>query len=357
MKSIIIFPDKEQLEIIKKQYGNKSRDILIVERNNMIDNTDLFPKEVKIRILCCNEEAIYWIMNHWQENMELLFDKKCFLMTQKWETYKLFEENNIPTVYKTKDLKKIRKFPIVAKPNIGFGSIGVSKIENEEELNDYIRKFETEINKTIIKEYVDHFFPQESNFPIFEECIENGQFFSIPFVLDKNYNIHIYPVIGMRKEITSNSNYSWRTFSYEKNFMNNELYEEIKKVIKEISKKWIHTPSVNMVEMIYDKNKKRLNVLEFSPRLVGGRIAKMIQHALGVNLKKCAIDLFIKQQTDLKKRKEKNIIVDICEINIENNIIKKCNSEFLKGYKLIEEERQKSSIANNTLVYRIYEKN
>lgn len=110
-----------------------------------------------------------------------------------------------------------------------------------------------------------------------------------------------------------------------------------------------------MVEMIYDEDNKNLKVLEFSPRIVGGQIAKMVKYASGVNLKKVAIDLFINQQTNLENTTKKNIVVDICEIDSEKNIIKACNDELLKGYKLIEQEEKKSTIGENMLIYKIYE--
>src|SRR5699024_1779990 len=123
-------------------------------------------------------------------------------------------------------------------------------------------------------------------------CIEIGQFFSVPFIVDSNNNIKIFPVLGLRKENTDNSNYKWATFMYGKNILKKEIYNKIKNIIEDISDKWIKEPSVNVVEMIYDFKNDNLNVLEFSPRVVGGRISKLIEYAIGINLDDISIDLF-----------------------------------------------------------------
>lgn len=350
MKHIIIFPNKNQLKILEKY----KEDVLVIPRN--ISNEKMtFEKQMKV--LCCHEEGIYWLKNNFQADMKLTFDEKCFEMTNKWNTYEIFKQGEIPCVYKTQRKEEIKKFPIVAKPNIGFGSIGVKKINNLEELEEYLEQFDTMMEKSVVAEDKEKFFKEEINFPIFEECIENGQFFSVPFIVDKNKEIKIYPVMGVRKENTEVSNYKWATFLYGKNSLDEIQLRKIKKVVSKIANNWIKEPSVNLVEMIYDNEEKEFKVLEFSPRVVGGRIAKMIEYALGINLDEISMDLFFKEeQVRIDERYNKTTIVDICNVDSKGNEVTSYESEKLVDYKLVEVEETKSPIGQNIIRYKIFEK-
>lgn len=363
MKYIIIFPNKNQLKIIDKYEENIKNNILVVPNKVSPKNEEtIFERgkiknEKDIKVLCCHEEGIYWLKNNVEPNMQLAFDKECFGMTNKWSTYEIFKQRDIPCVYKTNNIEKIKKYPIVAKPNIGFGSIGVKKIDNSEELKEYLEQFDTMMEESVVAEDKEKFFKSERNFPVFEECIENGQFFSVPFVVDENKEIKIYPVMGTRKENTAVSNYKWATFLYRKNTLDEIMLEKIKKVVSQIANQWIKDASVNLVEMIYDNEEKDFKVLEFSPRVVGGRIAKMIEYALGINLDEISMDLFFKgNEICIKEKYNKTTIVDICNVGSDGNEVTSYEAEKLVDYKLVEVEETKSPIGANKIRYKIFEK-
>ena len=350
MKHIIIFPNKSQLKILEKYKEDK----LIIPRN--IGNEKIiFEKDMKV--LCCHEEGIYWLKNNLQSDMKLTFDEQCFEMTNKWNTYEIFKKGEIPCVYKTQKEDEIKQFPIVVKPNIGFGSIGVKKINNSEELKKYIEQFDTMMEQSVVADDKEKFFKTERNFPVFEECIENGQFFSVPFIVDENKEIKIYPVMGVRKENTAVSNYKWATFLYGKNTLDEINLQKIKKIVSKIADNWIKEPSVNLVEMIYDNEEKEFKVLEFSPRVVGGRIAKMIEYALGINLDEISMDLFFKEkQVSFDEKYNKITIVDICNVDSEGNEVTSYEAKKLVDYKLVEVEETKSPIGQNKIRYKIFGK-
>ena len=332
-----------------------NKNLLIINRNDFTPVN--YDTDEPMRILCCHEEGIYWLKNNFNNKMQLLFNKECLDMTNKWNAYLIFKQNNIPTVKKTKQALNILKFPTIVKPNIGFGSIGVKKINTPKELETYINNFDAIVNESVIAEDKKKFFKNENNFPIYEECIENGQFFSVPFIVDQNKKVSFYPVMGIRKENTSMSNYKWSTFLYGKDIIEQNIREKIGKIINDIAQKWISQPSVNLVEMIYDITNDKMNVLEFSPRLVGGRIAKMIKYALGINLEKISIASFLEiKDQNLNEDSNEEILLDICDVDLTGSESISYSNEELKKYELIDVEEAKSTIGSNTVRYKMYKK-
>lgn len=258
----------------------------------MIFERGKIKNEKDIKVLCCHEEGIYWLKNNVEPNMQLTFDKECFGMTNKWSTYEIFKQRKIPCIYKTNNIEKIKQYPIVAKPNIGFGSIGVKKIDNSEELKEYLEQFDTMMEESVVAEDKEKFFKSERNFPVFEECIENGQFFSVPFVVDENKEIKIYPVMGARKENTAVSNYKWATFLYRKN------------TLDEIS-----------MDLFFKGN-----------------------------------------EICIKEKYNKTTIVDICNVGSDGNEVTSYEVKKLVDYKLVKVEETKSPIGANKIRYKIFEK-
>ena len=109
--------------------------------------------------------------------------------------------------------------------------------------------------------------------------------------------------------------------------------------------------------MIYDKNNDKFEVLEFSPRIVGGRIAKMIKYASGIDLEKISMMYFFEEKpVEIKENINKATIVDICNVNSEGKEISGYNGKELSGFRLIDVEETKSSIGENKVRYKIYEK-
>ena len=357
MKYIVLYPKQNQMNKIEQYKNIIEGDILIVQSKYMQYEENLIKNECNIKVLCCHEEGIYWLRNNLKCSMSLTFNKECIKMTNKWETYRIFKKSNIPCVNKTISCDKINEFPIIAKPNIGFGSIGVQKINNREDLDGYIKKFDNMMKHSIVEEDRKIFFENEVNFPIFEECIENDQFFSVPFIVDSNKKITIFPVVGLRKENTTASNYKWATFMYGNDILNKEIYNRIKNIVQDITDKWIREPSVNLVEMVYDLGNDKLNVLEFSPRTVGGRISKMIEYAIGLNLDNISIDLFFGiNNFTIKEKKNKMTILDICNVDANGKEVSGYSNEYLQKYELVDIEETKSPIGNNLIKYKIYER-
>ena len=68
----------------------------------------------------------------------------------KEKTYKLLQNIiNIPKQYN--NINEIKEYPIFVKPKIGYGAIGTKKINNEDELKDFIKNSD---NDNLILEYL-----------------------------------------------------------------------------------------------------------------------------------------------------------------------------------------------------------
>lgn len=299
MKYLYIYPNKEQLECINKL---KMQDVTIVDRNNAfcIDFNEIKYNYDNYKIMCCNEEALYYFYKflNFQKNSKI--SNSCLELYDKYKSNRIFKQRQINYIDKS---KTPIKYPFIAKPNFGFASIGVKKINNSKELNEYLNDFNSYISNSEIGKLKKIYFEDLQVYPIYEAEIDYGYFFSVPFIFDKeNDEITIFPVQGCEKISTINSNFYWKKFIYDEASINNTIYNSIKLCMHDIANKFELNTSVNMAEVIYDIHTDQVKVVEFSPRVPGGRLSQLIYYGSGVNLNELSIKLFNNESYIINKK-------------------------------------------------------
>lgn len=115
---------KDIIKVCKKNDVNAVLSLVDPELELLAEYRDLFSKNNIIPIVSSLEET------------KLTFDKYSFYETMKDKLPLLPTYNNVPDVKKALD-DGIINYPLFAKPRNGSGSAGISKIENEEQLNFY----------------------------------------------------------------------------------------------------------------------------------------------------------------------------------------------------------------------------
>lgn len=242
-----------------------------------------------IDVLCCHEEGMYWLRTHGILKWNNLFLPDMVNLVTKKSFKDYIIENCIKTANYCENAEYIQEYPMIAKPIIGFGSIGVKRIENEEDLRSYLSQTSLEEMQARIKPYKDRYFEDIENSVIFEEFIP-GDFYRTPFVVYGNEIKYVFPVKGKKTTYRKNSDYHWTDFEY--GDAERKMVPYLNDTLKRLMNLFELQNGVYVAEFIVSKDNE-VYLLEFSPRQTSDRIARIIQLASGIDLEKLAIDLFL----------------------------------------------------------------
>lgn len=135
-----------------------------------------------------------------ENNIQLILSdvETVQICNDKWETYNFFINNSIPTpptyidILKLKEDLKLGKidFPLIIKPRWGMASIGIYKVENDEELNFFYNYCKKEIFNSHLK-FESNFTPE---FPIIIQKIIKGQEYGLDIIADLESNyVGVFP--------------------------------------------------------------------------------------------------------------------------------------------------------------------
>lgn len=340
---LIIFPTRKQLDYICEKELNYN--IYIISHDNLSTNkkgivilNEHTVKELgeEVDVLCCHEESIYWSNVFGNRKWNYQFSTQMFDLLEKDKFKDYLSEHGILNAMYKKRVEDINRYPIIAKPIIGFGSIGVKKVNNEieykQQLSDYnLKKMISRINP-----YKEKYFTSVDNVFIFEEFI-SGTFYRTPFIVYENNIKHIFPTKGNETTYRENSDFHWTDFEYGES--ERAIALDMFAVLKQLLILFGLKNGVYVAEFIVSKNNE-IYLLELSPRQTSERIAKLIQLSTGVDLEKIAIDIFLDNAT----------ITTSCERFIRMQIKRSCPIMEDKNYKLIEVHEEKSVYGDNIII-------
>lgn len=295
-KKLIIFPTKKQLEYLVKKNSTDNfyvivRDKDAVDESNIIRVINGEEKLLgnNVDVLCCHEEGMYWLRTHGNANWNNIFLPNMVNLVTKKSFKECLIKNGIKSASFCEDEAQIQEYPIIAKPIVGFGSIGVKRIDSENELKLYLSETSMEEMQSRIKPYKDKYFQDMENTIIFEEFIP-GDFYRTPFVVYDNEIRYIFPVKGNKTTYRRNSDFHWTDFEYGVNERNIASY--LKGILENLKDLFKLQSGVYVAEFIVNEDNE-VYLLEFSPRQTSDRIARIIQLASGIDLEQLAIDLFL----------------------------------------------------------------
>lgn len=355
---LIVFPTTRQIEYIGKislndfkiyivlqnQYDyskNHYKNIVFIKKENTKDIEIL--KYKKLNVLCCHEEAIYWTRINRGNNWKLQFDELYFSILEKHHFKEFFKQKNIHLAKYTLNINNISDYPVIAKPTIGFGSIGVHLLSNKTMCKKYIENFNQMINNCGIYKYQKTYFSDKENKFMFEAQI-SGNFYRTPFIVQNGICKYVFPVRGISKSHKKTSDFNWIEFEYSLSQTFNKI--QMESIINTLIKDFSLTDGVYVAEFI-EANDNKLYLLEFSPRQTSGRIAHIIFLATGIDIELEAISIFLQNKPvhDIQKNKQIRLRIE------------KSNNQFkpLKKYILIENNYE-CSVYNEKIACKYYEK-
>ncbi len=195
------------------------------------------------------------------------------------------------------------------------------KIVSDDELKSYFDDLDNAFCKNL-KSMYEKYFDNFTNDVVYEEVIENNIFFSVPFIY-YNKQIYSFPIEGIKTLKNSSTDFYWTEFLLNLNTINKEIKNKIDDLLEQLALLYINGNSVNMAEVMYNKIDKKIYLIEFSPRVPGGKLSKMIEYATGLNLNKISIDLFLNNDVDLTLVKKESVKL-IIDLNMNDNYSNDC---------------------------------
>lgn len=343
-KKLIIFPEKKQVEYICSMSWKNTVYIILnydievpskTEVNNCIilRECDSLVEKISeigmdVDVLCCHEEGLYWLNRFGNSKWNYQFSVKMFdlLTKNKFKDY-LFQYDILNAEY-YENVDEIRKYPVIMKPIIGFGSIGVKLLNDFSELQKELELPNKESIYQKIKPYQDKYFAGIENSFIFEKYI-SGYFYRTPFVILENEVAYVFPVRGNNTTYKEVSDFHWTDFEYGVN--EKKVAKEISILLRKLMNVFNLKDGVYVAEFIITDNGD-IYLLELSPRQTSGRIAKIIKLATGIDLERIAIDIFA-DSVNIMQFDNRNIRM---RIERNDNILAESN------YEIIEVKQEKS---------------
>ena len=349
-KKLIIFPTKKQLDYINNFSIEYELYIILhnfecerVRTKKYIIISEVYFTEAienelgtEVDVLCCHEESLYWLKKFGNKKWNYQFSTVLLdlLTKDKFKDY-LFKYKILNSKY-SKDINGIIMYPIIIKPIIGFGSIGVKKVNNYFELKKYEDTYNKEKLCSKIKPYQEKYFDKTDNIFIYEEYI-NGFFYRTPFVVLKNEIKFIFPIKGKSVTYRKNSDFHWTDFEYGND--EKKIVPLIYNVLKKLLDIFELKNGVYVAEFIISTNED-VYLLEMSPRQTSSRISKLIELATGLDLEKMAIEIFLSSSQVIK--------LDNCNIRMR---IERDKTSFNDNkYKIVEVQEEISVYGDKIMV-------
>lgn len=353
---IVVFPTEKQLDYLMQQkienlfvilQSDELRHAALLKRGNCIikdkdgDKLESLRKR-KANVLCCHEEALYWAGINGSRRWNYQFDKKYFDLMTKDSFKDYVSYNGIKNAKYKSEFCTDMNYPVIAKPVIGFGGIGVKSLSNVKEAIEYIEGYNSMIKNSVIKKYQDMYFPNKENNCIFEEKIK-GDFYRTPFIVDHQNRKWIFPIKGNDVSSESASDFHWVGFEYSSHEMDISIKAE--PFFDDLVRVFQLLPGVYIAEFIVTEEGDFF-LLEFSPRQTSSRISKVVEFAAGIDLEIAAVDLFLGR--------------DMGEVKISRQICLKIgNNKSLwnkSGWNHIYSDGQEKNIYGNGIFCHYFEK-
>ena len=308
-KRLIIFPSSRQISLLCAISLQEDASIYVVlhskdELHDVPENRIIFVccddlagvsslRNNDMSVLCCHEEAVFWAGKYKGNGWEFSFDREYFGLLEKHIFKSFAQRHGIPSGRYMLGTEEITKFPVIAKPSIGFGSICVRNIECMSEAENYVQNFDAAVRASAIYSYQAKYFDGRKNIPVFEDVID-GRFYRTPFIAEGMKCKRLFPSLGITKRKKDSTDFNWIEFEYSSEDAVNTA-EKIINLHNVLIEAFGLKDGVYISEFILSGSNEPV-LLEFSPRQPSSRINRMIYFSEGIDLEQEAILYFFDKE-------------------------------------------------------------
>jgi hypothetical protein len=313
-RSVFIFPSPQQVATIERYAADSPTPLAVVLPSRGDDRggpVEFFGEDEFVawssgrsgdRWLCCGELAVYFVAKHRDIAGELSFNPICLDMLTKLRMGEELGKAGLSVLPKQRLSTLLEngrlEFPLIVKPNFGFASALVKRIRDRAALDEYVLNCAQMWARSPIAAYQREYIgldgpPGPDNIIVEPDC-SHATFYSVPFHVRGGAVEGMYPGLGERYEGDELSDFQWRAFR-----VPDTIPESASRLLREdfakLASYFELKDGVFEAEFLFDQRRERLYVLEFSPRITGGAIPELIQHATGVDLRDLEVALFLRR--------------------------------------------------------------
>lgn len=317
MNYLLIFPKEKQLQHLQNKVSSDDR-IFHVSRDEEQQDYEMskIPSD-EIHVLPCNEEALYWLRMNRRPFFHYSFDEKYLNLLDKksFKQYLLSAKINTAYIGCLSEVSRTSlSYPILLKPSIGFGSIGVKRINCEEELAEYLVQHQA-IAATEIGSFSERYFQDIKN-QIVVERVLNGRFFSVPFLVYQGRCVKLFLIEGRKTKHNCWTDFQWVEFLYKSSNQSGQVYHYCQQIADQIIDAFELETGVYMAEIICEQSGGVL--VEFSPRQPGGRLNDLLYFSTGIDLDILSIEYLLENYEGIDF-KGKAVDAKLCINDAENS--------------------------------------
>jgi biotin carboxylase len=323
---IVVFPSSTQRRVLAELAPLASHDVILVlpEGEGPPDvelpavdagsfrRRPALPNE---RWLCCNEHAVYFVGRYRDRVRALPFHARCLDMLTKLDMAAALRDAGVRVLPKTalrRESSVALSFPVVAKPNLGFASILVRRVESDASLRAYVADYDAARRASPVTWFQERYFdlvPDESLAQIIlEPEVRDSTFISASLVVSKGRLEAQYLAEGVGCETSPTSDFQWRRFRAPAR-VGLAMREAIAAEMQKIARAFALDRAVFEAEMLVNERTGDVWVLEFSPRIVGGFIPELLLHATGVDLERVALAFALDLPVSLDQRADQECLL------------------------------------------------
>lgn len=300
MRELFVFPNEIIIRYLVGKKSDKIIDIVLNGTSN-VKNTEtiaFYSKDTfyikpdeQYNVFPCNEEALYWISNLNVENFNFSFSNILLKLLSKESFKKYLMGSAIRTgymeEYNSAEIESPIIYPIIAKPSFGFGSIGVKRLFCTEDLFWYKKFFPTLLNLPQYAEFKNEYFPNYQNLIVYEKDLK-GNFYTVPFVVESNRLIKLFPIRGIKCEKNFYTDFFLSQFAIGVQYFSGDDFNKVESLIEKLIsifslQSGIFTAEIIVSDFAY--------LIEFSPRLPGGKLQELIFKSMKIDLNHLFVSL------------------------------------------------------------------
>jgi len=320
--NVILFPSSATLNELARLGPQEASTLIVADEPPQLESRWLTPEafiasdepEQSRRWYCDNETSVYFAARHRDRCPWLAFGQLCLNTLTKLELGHALESIQLPVLHKTPITSYCDDpdYPVVAKPNFGFASCFVKRADSRTDLQNHAARFAREWALSPLASYAMRFFPKsrESELKqlVLERCVTHATVLNAALVVHDRTLVDLHLVFGDVTEATISSDFQWRGFRYS-GLVPRELHERSWRIAQSLVTFFNLSSCVAEAELLYDAQSQELYVMEFSPRVIGGSLAVLVEHGTGVNLRQVALKLFFQGQADWSRTRSRDCAI------------------------------------------------
>lgn len=252
-------------------------------------------------VLCFNELALY-VVGLLPDPGDVGFDTEVLKAVTKTEMNEIVRASGGPTIESTpirlEDLATPPRRPFIVKPDFGFASQLVMRIETATDWDRFVAAAGDSSLWPLRREYADLLFADRAEILehfLIQPDLTAARFLSVPFVF-RHGSATAYVTEGASAVKSPATSFAWRVFKAPTS-LSATAVERLEHDLAAVARAAGCRDGVYEAELLWTPPQHW--IVEFSPRPTGGLVPELVECAYGVDIDRVAVQLLMGLEPDV----------------------------------------------------------